>query len=79
MEKISRRKYFLVKSCESAYRLAMNKPDDLKISLKYDESAQMLEDWIDLRTSGNHAQLNNLYCEINDKSQEEWPGLAKDQ
>ena len=39
----------------------------------------MLEDWIDLRTSGNHAQLNNLYYEINDKSQEEWPGLAKDQ
>ena len=57
----------------------MNKPDDLKISLRYDESAQMLEDRIDLRTSGNHAQLNNLYYEINDKSQEEWPGLAKDQ
>ena len=71
MAKISRRKYCLVKSCESAYRLAMNKSDDLKISLRYDESAQMLEDWINLRTSENHAQLNKLYHEINDKSQEE--------
>ena len=45
--------------------------DDFELSLRHDESAQILEDWINLRTSENYAQLNKLYHEINDKSQEE--------
>ena len=34
-----------------------------------DESAQILEDWINRTTSEDHAQLNKLYSDMNKKVQ----------
>ena len=33
-----------------------------------DESAQILEDWINRTTSEDHTQLNKLYSDMNKKS-----------
>ena len=35
---------------------------------RYDDSAQILEDWINRTTSEDHAQLNKLYSDMNEKS-----------
>lgn len=36
---------------------------------RFDESAQILEDWINRTTSEDHAQLNKLYSDMNKKVQ----------
>ena len=47
----------------------MNNRDNSELSSMFDESAQILEDWINLRTLEDHAQWNKLYEEINKKSE----------
>ena len=42
--------------------------DDAFLS-RFDESAQILEDWINRTTSEDHAQLNKLYSDMNKKVQ----------
>ena len=52
-----------------ANHLSMNNQDDFELSSKFDESAQILEDWINLRTLEDHAQWNKLYDDIIKRSQ----------
>ena len=43
--------------------------DDAAFLSRFDESAQILEDWINRTTSEDHAQLNKLYSDMNKKVQ----------
>ena len=43
--------------------------DDAAFLSRCDESAQILEDWINRTTSEDHAQLNKLYSDMNKKVQ----------
>ena len=43
--------------------------DDAAFLSRFDESAQILEDWINRTTSEDHAQLNKLYFDMNKKVQ----------
>ncbi len=43
-----------------------------------DESAQILEDWINRTTSEDHAQLNKLYSDMNKKVQKKVSDLVSD-
>ena len=47
----------------------MKKHDDAAFVARCDESAQILEDWINRTTSEDHAQLNKLYFDMNKKVQ----------
>ena len=49
--------------------LLMNNHDDSAFLSRCDESAQILEDWINRTTSEDHAQLNKLYSDMNKKVQ----------
>ena len=46
----------------------MKKHDDAAFVARCDESAQILEDWINRTTSEDHAQWNRLYSDMNKKS-----------
>ena len=48
--------------------LLMNNHDDSAFLSRCDESAQILEDWINRTTSENHAHWNKLYSDMNKKS-----------
>ena len=43
--------------------------DDAAFLSRFDESAQILEDWINRTTSEDHAQLNKPYSDMNKKVQ----------
>ena len=43
--------------------------DDAAFLSRFDEPAQILEDWINRTTSEDHAQLNKLYSDMNKKVQ----------
>ena len=47
----------------------MNNQDESELSSMFDDSAQILEDWINLRTFEDHDQWNKLYEDINKKSE----------
>ena len=47
----------------------MKNHDDSAFLSRCDESAQILEDWINRTTSEDHAQLNKLYSDMNKKVQ----------
>ena len=49
-------------------RFSMNKHDDSEFLSRCEESARMLEDWINLSTSEDHAQWNKRYSDINKKA-----------
>ena len=46
--------------------------DDAAFLSRCDESAQILEDWINRTTSEDHAQLNKLYSDMNKKVQKKY-------
>ena len=46
----------------------MKNHDDSAFLSRCDESAQILEDWINRTTSEDHAQWNRLYSDMNKKS-----------
>ncbi|MDA7432205.1 hypothetical protein N8492_02440 [Synechococcus sp. AH-601-O06] len=46
--------------------------DDDAFLSRFDESAQILEDWINRTTSEDHAQLNKLYSDMNKKVQKKY-------
>ena len=48
--------------------LLMNNHDDSAFLSRCDESAQILEDWINRTTSENHARWNKLYSDMNKKA-----------
>ena len=47
----------------------MKKHDDAAFVARCDESAQILEDWINRTTSEDHISLSKLYSDINKKVQ----------
>ena len=47
----------------------MKNQDDSDFLSRCNESAQILEDWINRTTSEDHAQLNKLYSDMNKKVQ----------
>ena len=46
----------------------MNKHDDSEFLSRCEESARMLEDWINLSTLEDHTQWNKRYSDINKKA-----------
>ena len=48
--------------------LLMNNHDDSAFLSRCDESAQILEDWLNRTTSENNAHWNKLYSDMNKKS-----------
>ena len=55
--------------------------DDAAFLSRFDEPAQILEDWINRTTSEDHAQLNKLYSDMNKKSRKKYlilPSLMDD-
>lgn len=54
--------------CSVADSLLMKNHDDSSFLSRFDESAQILEDWINRTTSEDHTQLNKLYSDVNKKS-----------
>ena len=50
----------------------MKNHDDSAFLSRCDESAQILEDWINRTTSEDHAQLNKLYSDMNKKVQKNY-------
>ena len=47
----------------------MKNHDESAFLSRCDESAQILEDWINRTTSDDHTRLNNLYSDMNNKAQ----------
>lgn len=46
----------------------MHNCDDFEFFSRYEGSARMLEDWINLKTIEDHAHWNKLYSHINKKT-----------
>ena len=46
----------------------MHNCEDSEFFSRYEESARMLEDWINLKTYEDHAQWNKRYSDINKKA-----------
>ena len=56
----------------------MKKYDDAAFLARCDESAQILEDWINRTTSEDHISLSKLYSDINKKVQKKLSDSASD-
>ena len=56
----------------------MKNHDDAAFLSRCDESAQILEDWINRTTSEDHTQLNKLYSDMNKKVQEKLSDSVSD-
>jgi hypothetical protein len=56
----------------------MKKHDDAAFVARCDESAQILEDWINRTTSEDHISLSKLYSDINKKVQKKLSDSVSD-